>query len=70
MTKEKNIEKENNKKLKVTLVKSTAKKIKSHKACASGLGLSRIRQTVELQDTPEIRGMINTIHYLVKVEKN
>jgi large subunit ribosomal protein L30 len=57
------------KKLKVTLVKSTNKKLKSHRACVRGLGLSRIGQTVELQSTPEICGMIKKVNYLLKVEK-
>lgn len=53
--------------IRVTLVKSLIGRIASHKACASGLGLSRINQTVEVIDTPENRGMINKISYLVKV---
>jgi large subunit ribosomal protein L30 len=58
------------KKLKVTLIKSTNKKLKSHKACVRGLGLRHIGQTVELENTPEICGMIKTVEYLLKVEKN
>jgi large subunit ribosomal protein L30 len=54
--------------VRVTLVKSTIGRIASHRACVAGLGLRRIRQTVELQDTPAVRGMINTVSYLVKVE--
>jgi len=57
------------KKLKVTLLKSTAKRLKSHKACVAGLGLRRIRHTVEVIDTPENRGMINKVSYLLKVEE-
>ncbi len=57
-----------NKTLKVTLVKSTSGRLKSHKACAAGLGLRRIRHTVEVIDTPENRGMINKISYLLQVE--
>jgi len=55
-------------KIKVTLVKSTIGRIASHRACVAGLGLRRIRHTVELQDTPAVRGMINAVSYLVKVE--
>lgn len=55
--------------IKVTLVKSTNKKLKCHKACVRGLGLSRIGQTVEVIDTPENCGMINKVNYLLKVEK-
>ena len=55
-------------KLRVTLIKSTCKRLAKHKACVSGLGLRRIHQTVEVADTPAIRGMINKVAYLLKVE--
>ena len=51
----------------VTLVKSTIGRIESHKATVRGLGLRRMHHTVTLKDTPEIRGMINTVGYLLKV---
>ncbi|MCC2624688.1 MAG: ribosomal protein [Burkholderiales bacterium] len=54
--------------VKVTLVKSLIGRLQSHKASANGLGLRRINQTVEVIDTPENRGMINRISYLVKCE--
>jgi len=54
--------------IKVTLVKSLIGRIQAHKASANGLGLKRINQTVEVIDTPENRGMINRINYLVKCE--
>jgi len=57
------------KKVKVTLLKSTSGRLKSHKACVAGLGLRRIRHTVEVIDTPENRGMINKVSYLLKVEE-
>ena len=57
------------KELKVTLVKSKHGRLKSHKACVSGLGMRRIRHTVVVQDTPENRGMINRISYLLSVEE-
>lgn len=56
-----------NKTVKVTLVKSLIGRLESHKACARGLGLKKIRQSVEVIDTPENRGMINKISYLVKI---
>ncbi len=59
-----------NKKIKVTLVRSTCKRLAAHKACVAGLGLRRIRHTVEVDDTPSIRGMINKVSYLLKVEEN
>jgi large subunit ribosomal protein L30 len=54
--------------VKVTLVKSTIGRIASHKACVAGLGLRRMHHTVEVQDTPANLGMINAVHYLLKVE--
>ena len=57
------------KELKVTLVKSKHGRLKSHKACVSGLGLRRMHQTVTVADTPEDRGMINRVSYLLSVEE-
>jgi large subunit ribosomal protein L30 len=57
-----------NKKVKVTLVKSFNGRLQSHKDTVRGLGLRRIRHSVELDDTPEIRGMINKISYMLRVE--
>ena len=54
--------------IKVTLTRSPAGRLKSHKACVAGLGLRRIRHTVEVQDTPAIRGMIDKVSYMVRVE--
>ena len=54
--------------LKVTQTKSSAGRLKAHQACVSGLGLRRIGHTVELEDTPSVRGMINKINYMVQVE--
>jgi large subunit ribosomal protein L30 len=56
------------KKVKVTLVKSPIGAIKSHRDCVRGLGLRRMHHTVELEDTPAVRGMINKVSYLVKCE--
>ena len=55
--------------IKVTQVKSTNGRLKKHKACVAGLGLRRIGHTVEVEDTPATRGMINHAHYLLKVEE-
>ena len=57
------------KELKVTLVKSKHGRLKSHKACVAGLGLRKMHQTVTVIDTPENRGMINRISYLLSVEE-
>ena len=55
--------------LSVTLIKSFYGRLPVHRATVNGLGLKRINQTVELQDTPEVRGMINKVSYLLKVER-
>lgn len=54
--------------VKVTQTRSTIGKIPKHIATMKGLGLRRIGHTVELDDTDAIRGMINKVHYMVKVE--
>ncbi len=54
--------------IRVTQVRSTAGHLKRHKACVAGLGLRRIGHSVEVEDTPSVRGMIATVNYLVKVE--
>ncbi|MDG1157107.1 MAG: 50S ribosomal protein L30 [Litorivicinaceae bacterium] len=54
--------------LKVTLVRSPIRKNPKHKLCVQGLGLKRMHQTVEVEDTPSVRGMINKVNYLVRVE--
>lgn len=56
------------KKVKVTLIRSVIGTKQSHRATVRGLGLRRMHQTVELIDTPEVRGMINKVAYLVKSE--
>ncbi len=56
-------------KIKVTLVKSTIGRLAAHKACVAGLGLRRMHHTVEVEDTPSVRGMINAVSYMVKVEE-
>jgi len=57
------------KKVKVTQIKSAIGRLKNHRACLRGLGLRRMHQTVEVIDTPENRGMINTISFMLKVEE-
>ena len=56
-------------KKKVTLVKSLIGRKKDHIATANALGLRKINKTVEHEDTPQIRGMINKVDYLLKVEE-
>ena len=55
--------------IKVTQVRSSNGRLKSHKACVAGLGLRRINHTVEVEDTPSVRGMINQVNYLLRVEE-
>ena len=52
----------------VTLIKSFYGRLPKHRATVTGLGLKRINHTVVLEDTPEVRGMINKVSYLLKVE--
>ncbi len=54
--------------IKVTLVKSVIGTKQDHRATVRGLGLRRINHTTELRDTPEVRGMIRKVAYLVKCE--
>lgn len=54
--------------IKVTQTKSSSGRLKNHKACVAGLGLRRIGHTVEVEDTPSVRGMINKVSYMLRVE--
>ncbi len=54
--------------LKVKLVRSPIGTRGSHKATVLGLGLKKLNQTRELEDTPAVRGMIDKVSYLVKVQ--
>jgi large subunit ribosomal protein L30 len=54
--------------VRITQVKSSIGRLPKHRATLKGLGLRRIRHTVELEDTPSVRGMINRVSYMIKVE--
>lgn len=56
-------------KLKVTLTKSIIGRLPDHIATIKALGLRKIGQSVEHNDNPQIRGMINKVNYMVKVEE-
>ncbi|HBD12131.1 MAG TPA: 50S ribosomal protein L30 [Porticoccaceae bacterium] len=56
-------------KLKITQVRSDIGRLAAHKACLTGLGLRRVGHTVEVENTPSVRGMVNKISYMVKVEE-
>ena len=58
----------NSKSISITLMKSPIGRLKNHKASVAGLGLRKIGQTVEVEDSPAVRGMINQVAYLLKVE--
>ena len=55
--------------IKVTLTRGINGRLKNHKACIAGLGLRRIGQTVEVEDTPSVRGMINKVNYMIRIEE-
>lgn len=55
--------------MRVTLVKSRFGRLKSHRDCVRGLGLRRMHHSVEVEDTPATRGMVNRVSYMVKVEE-
>ncbi|PID48824.1 MAG: 50S ribosomal protein L30 [Proteobacteria bacterium] len=57
------------KKLKLSLVRSLNGRLESHKQCAAGLGIRKMHQSVVVIDTPENRGMVNKIAYMLKVEE-
>jgi large subunit ribosomal protein L30 len=57
-----------NTKIRVTLVKSVHGRLQSHRDTVRGLGLRRMRHSVELDDTPQVRGMINKVAYMLRVE--
>jgi large subunit ribosomal protein L30 len=61
--------KDKQKTVSIKLVKSLNGRLAAHKACAAGLGLRRMHQTVEVIDTPENRGMINKIQYMLSIEE-
>lgn len=55
--------------IKVTQTRSSIGRLPKHKANLRGLGLRRMNHTVELIDTPAVRGMINQVSYMIKVEE-
>jgi large subunit ribosomal protein L30 len=53
--------------MRVKLVRSVHGRLERHKACVRGLGLRRMHQVVEVEDTPCTRGMVNAVSYMVKI---
>ena len=54
--------------VKVTLVRSPIGSLPKHKLCLKGLGLKRMNQSVAVEDTPSVRGMINKVNYMLTIE--
>jgi large subunit ribosomal protein L30 len=54
--------------VKVKLIRSPIGTMERHRQCLTGLGLRRMHQTVEVEDTPAVRGIINKIRYMLSVE--
>ncbi len=57
------------KQINVTLVRSPIGAQPKHRECVRGLGLKRMHQTVTLEDTPSVRGLVNKVYYMVRVEE-
>ena len=55
--------------IKVTQVRSTIGSLEAHKRTVRALGLKRIRDSRVHEDTPQVRGMVNKVQHLVKVEE-
>ena len=53
----------------VTLVRSPIGAQPKHRECIRGLGLKRMHQTVTLEDTPSVRGMVNKVFYMLRVDE-
>ncbi|HET7923129.1 MAG TPA: 50S ribosomal protein L30 [Gammaproteobacteria bacterium] len=60
----------NAKQIKVTQVKSGFGRLQSHRDTLRGLGLRRLHHTVSVTDTPENRGMISKVSYMLRVEES
>ncbi|MDX1492196.1 MAG: 50S ribosomal protein L30 [Pseudohongiellaceae bacterium] len=56
------------KNIKITLVRSPIGQMENHRQCLKGLGIRRMNQSVEVQDTPANRGLINKVRYMLSVE--
>lgn len=56
--------------LTITQIRSECGRVARHKACLTGLGLRRIGHSVTVEDTPSVRGMINKVSYMLKIEDN
>ena len=57
-------------KVKITLAKSMIGRPEKHRRVLRGMGLTKMNRTVELEDTPSIRGMIHAVSHLVRAEES
>ena len=57
------------KQIAVTQIKSSIGRLKKHKSCLAGLGLRRLGHTVVIEDTPAVRGMVQAVEYMLRVEE-
>jgi large subunit ribosomal protein L30 len=57
------------KQIKLTLIRSLAKRLPKHQACVRGLGLRRMHHTVTVAATPENMGMVNKVAYMLRIEE-
>jgi len=57
-------------KLNITLVKSMIGRPEKHRKVLRGMGLRKLNKTVQLEDTPSMRGMVHAVSHLVRVEEN
>ncbi|HVA55013.1 MAG TPA: 50S ribosomal protein L30 [Gammaproteobacteria bacterium] len=62
--------KNKDKHIKVTLVRSPFGRLRNHRDCVRGLGLRRLHHSVSVQDTPQVRGLIEKVSYLLRVEES
>ena len=58
------------KQIKVTLIHSPFGRLRNHRDCVRGLGLRRLHHSVSVEDTPQVRGLIAKVSYLLQVEEN
>jgi large subunit ribosomal protein L30 len=58
------------KQIKITLVRSPFGRLRNHRDCVRGLGLRRLHHSVSVQDTPQVRGLIEKVSYMLQVEEN
>ena len=57
------------KQIAVTQIKSSIGRLNKHKSCLAGLGLRKIGHTVVIEDTPAVRGMVQAVQYMLRVEE-